>query len=167
MKTRIMIVALLLPASLANADFERVLGANSVMEVKGEQVSFVKQPSLVGRIYRFCMRKGVQHENSVVFATEVSKSCYPATLVGIAAVESEFDPKAVGDGGDSVGAFQVQPKHWGEVSEHLEEQIRQADQIFTALVKQYGYKEAVARWNGKGKQARKYRSKVLNNVRCV
>jgi len=43
--------------------------------------------------------------------------------------ESHFDPNAVGDGGFSVGAWQVQPRFWGPVPATLEEQAIQAERI--------------------------------------
>jgi len=43
--------------------------------------------------------------------------------------ESHFDPDAVGDGGRSIGAWQVQPRFWGPVPATLEEQAIQAERI--------------------------------------
>ena len=43
--------------------------------------------------------------------------------------ESKFDAEAVGDGGHSLGAWQVQPRFWGAVPATLEEQAQQAERI--------------------------------------
>ena len=43
--------------------------------------------------------------------------------------ESRFNENAVGDGGDSIGAWQVQPRFWGPVPDTLEEQAKQAERI--------------------------------------
>ena len=50
-------------------------------------------------------------------------------LARIAWCESRFDAHAVGDGGYSFGAWQVQPRFWGPVPTTLEEQAEQADRI--------------------------------------
>lgn len=57
-------------------------------------------------------------------------------LAKIAWCESRFDPNAVGDGGLSIGAWQVQPRFWGSVPDTLEEQAVQADRIAA----EHGYK---------------------------
>ena len=43
--------------------------------------------------------------------------------------ESHLDPDAVGDGGHSIGAWQVQPHFWGPVPATLEAQAQQAERI--------------------------------------
>ena len=43
--------------------------------------------------------------------------------------ESGFNEDAIGDGGDSIGAWQVQPKWWGPVPDSLVEQAKQAEAI--------------------------------------
>jgi hypothetical protein len=50
-------------------------------------------------------------------------------MARIAWCESKFDADAVGDGGRSLGAWQVQPQFWGEVPATLEEQAQQAERI--------------------------------------
>ena len=50
-------------------------------------------------------------------------------LTMIAWCESRFDAQAMGDGGHSLGAWQVQPRFWGPVPTTLEEQAEQADRI--------------------------------------
>lgn len=50
-------------------------------------------------------------------------------LARIAWCESKWDAQAVGDGGRSRGAWQVQERFWGPVPATLEEQAKQADRI--------------------------------------
>ena len=50
-------------------------------------------------------------------------------LTMIAWCESRLDAQAMGDGGHSLGAWQVQPRFWGRVPTTLEEQAEQADRI--------------------------------------
>ena len=50
-------------------------------------------------------------------------------MARIAWCESKFDANAVGDGGRSLGAWQVQPRFWGAVPATLEEQAQQAERI--------------------------------------
>ena len=50
-------------------------------------------------------------------------------LTMIAWCESRLDAQAMGDGGHSLGAWQVQPRFWGPVPTTLEEQAEQADRI--------------------------------------
>ena len=50
-------------------------------------------------------------------------------MARIAWCESKFDAEAVGDGGHSLGAWQVQPRFWGAVPATLEAQAQQAERI--------------------------------------
>lgn len=93
------------------------------------------------------------------------RTVYPKTLAAIAHTESRGNHKAVGDKGQSRGAFQVQAKHWGIVPDSIEKQVDQANVIFMSLVREYGYREAVKRWNGDGPKADKYQRTVLALVR--
>lgn len=96
---------------------------------------------------------------------------YPRTMAAIAHTETRGNHKAVGDSGASRGMFQIQNKYWsaefGPVPDDLEAQVRQADQLFHALAKQYGYREAVRRWNGDGPASRKYQRTVLAKVEAL
>ena len=96
-----------------------------------------------------------------------NNSNYPITLAAIAKVESDYRPQAIGDSGDSIGMFQIQPKHHGAVPNRVPEQVKKADKIFSGLVKQHGYYEAIKRYNGSGKQAEQYRNKVLKIVQII
>ena len=93
----------------------------------------------------------------------VQHSKYPRTLTAIAAVETgkRGTVRTKGDSGKSRGVFQVQRQWWGPEGDTLEEQVKQADAVFDALVQQYGYRSAVKRWNGSGKAAEVYRRKVM------
>ena len=93
------------------------------------------------------------------------RSAYPKTLAAIAHTESRGNHKAIGDRGESRGAFQVQAKHWGFVPDSIEKQVDQANVIFVQLVKEHGYREAVRRWNGDGPASKKYQRTVLALVR--
>lgn len=94
----------------------------------------------------------------------VDRSDYPRTMAAIAHTESGGNHKAIGDHGKSRGAFQVQPRFWGDVPDSIEEQVDQANRIFMLLVKQYGYREAVRRYNGSGAASIKYQQTVLAKV---
>lgn len=60
-------------------------------------------------------------------AMAVTATKRPALMAAIAVKESNADPQAVGDSGDSKGAFQVQEKHWGPVSDSPVQQALQAE----------------------------------------
>lgn len=94
----------------------------------------------------------------------VERAEYPRTMAAIAHTESRGNHTAVGDHGKSRGAFQVQPRFWGDVPDSIEEQVDQANRIFMLLVKQYGYREAVRRYNGSGSASIKYQQTVLAKV---
>jgi hypothetical protein len=59
-------------------------------------------------------------------------------LAAVAVVDSSGDPRAIGDGGDSIGAWQIQPKHWGLVSSDPAKQALKAEAILEALVESRG-----------------------------
>lgn len=92
----------------------------------------------------------------------IQHSKRPRTMLAIAAVETgKAGPLIRGDGGRSHGVFQIQPHHWGEVPDDLEGQVRKADEVFDILIQAYGYREAVKRWNGQGRDAEAYRRRVF------
>ena len=66
-------------------------------------------------------------------AVAVTQTKRPALMAAIAVKESNGNPKAVGDHGDSLGAWQVQPKHWGPVSTDPVQQALQAERILEEL----------------------------------
>jgi len=73
-------------------------------------------------------------KSSEEMAVAVVKTKRPALMAAIAVVESNGDPKAVGDSGASKGAWQVQEKHWGQVHTTASEQALQAEKILEELV---------------------------------
>jgi hypothetical protein len=73
-----------------------------------------------------------------MMAVAVSQTKRPALMAALAVVESNGNPSAVGYSGDSLGAWQVQPKHWGPVSESPVQQALQAEKILEALVESRG-----------------------------
>lgn len=64
----------------------------------------------------------------------VCKTKNPKLMAAIAIKESFGDTKAIGDNGDSKGAFQVQEKHWSKVPVTATEQALQAEKILEELV---------------------------------
>jgi hypothetical protein len=62
-------------------------------------------------------------------AVQVFPEDYQYVMARIAWCESRFDAAAVGDGGRSRGAWQVQPRFWGEVPPDLVGQAQQAANI--------------------------------------
>ena len=77
------------------------------------------EPGETVRVLTLEQWRAVQH-----FAPERQQA-----MARIAWCESKFDADAVGDGGRSLGAWQVQPQFWGEVPATLEEQAQQAERI--------------------------------------
>lgn len=96
-------------------------------------------------------------------ACAVTKTKNPKLMTAIAVVESNGNHRAVGDSGASRGAFQVQAKHWGEVPITATEQAQQAERILEELVasSRGRLRSGLAKYNGKGQQAKRYADKVL------
>lgn len=92
-----------------------------------------------------------------VMSNAVAQTKRPALMAAIAVKESNGDPTAVGDGGESLGAFQVQPKHWGKVSDDPIQQALQAERILEDLMDSpsgRGLRQTLARYNGGTKPPR-------------
>lgn len=87
----------------------------------------------------------------------------PGIITGIAVKESNGTPYAVGDGGKSKGAWQVQ-EHWGKVPATAVAQALQADKILDELV-------AAEQRGGtsmeKGARHIQRRSKKTQSILCV
>lgn len=81
-------------------------------------------------------------------------------------IESNLNHLVTGDKGKSVGAFQVQARHWGDVPKDFLGQAKQYQRIMLELVakNQGDVWEAVEDYNGSGKQAVRYREKVQREV---
>lgn len=116
--------------------------------------------------------KGHGSPASEQMAIAVTKTKRPAFMAAIAVVESNGDPKAVGDNGASKGAFQVQEKHWGKVPTTAVEQALQAERILEELLSSRRalrrggsrLRVALARYNGGDRPPRisyKYADKVM------
>lgn len=105
----------------------------------------------------------------------VCRSKKPHVMAAIAVVESGGDPKAVGDGGKSRGAFQVQAEHWGEVPIDADGQAVQAERVLEGLLARGGLrrsslKTGLARYNGGGNPpsaAWRYADRVLKLSRSA
>jgi len=76
----------------------------------------------------FFRRKGSPDPQRM--ATAVLQTSRPRLMASIAIRESHGNPKAVGDGGKSKGAFQVQVKHWRSL---LHEKQVSKDPVVQAL----------------------------------
>ena len=109
-------------------------------------------------------------------AIAVTQTKRPALMAAIAVVESNGNPKAVGDNGASKGAFQVQAKHWGKVPTTATEQALQAERILEELLSSARHLRrgntrfhvALARYNGGDRPPRisyKYADKVMRLAR--
>ena len=96
-------------------------------------------------------------------AKAVNKTKKKHLMAAIAVRESNADPKAVGDGGKSKGAFQVQPRHWGVVSRNAEAQARQSEWVLDQL-EGGGLKTQVQHYNGAGSGAKKYSKAVTSEA---
>lgn len=94
---------------------------------------------------------------------------YPGTMAGIAHTESRGDHRAVGDGGKAKGLFQVWGSLHGPVPDSIEGQVDQANRLFLQMVKDHGYRAAVARWNGSpsNPKVKQYRRVVLAKVQTM
>ena len=106
-------------------------------------------------------------------AIAVSHTKNPKLMAAIAVVESNGNPKAVGDSGASIGAFQVQPRHWGKVSsDNALMQALQAEKILDELLadSRGRLRQSLARYNGGTRPpARSYRyaDKILMLTREI
>jgi hypothetical protein len=79
-------------------------------------------------------KHGSPAAESMAMAVAAVKPENRAIITAIAIVESNGNPKAVGDKGRSHGAWQVQPEHWGPVSLSPVQQALQAERILEDLV---------------------------------
>lgn len=78
--------------------------------------------------------KRLKVKQPVELGIAVCKTKNPELMAAIAIKESSGDTKAIGDSGDSKGAFQVQEKHWSKVPATATEQALQAEKILEELV---------------------------------
>lgn len=85
-----------------------------------------------------------------VMASAVLQTKNPNLMAAVAVKESNGTPWAVGDGGKSHGAFQVQGKHWGKVPSGAVDRALQAEKILEELVQasRGRLRQGLARYNG-------------------
>lgn len=105
--------------------------------------------------------------NDRYIAEVLAKSKYPLLLTAIAKQESGFRPLVRGDGGKSWGMFQMQPKLHGNFNLSVENQVRKAEQVMTWMIAAYGWPKAAQKWNGEGRDARRYQKSVLATMRSI
>ena len=96
----------------------------------------------------FFARHGSPQPEAMAMAVTATKN--PPLMAALAVVESNADPSAVGDGGESLGAFQVQPKYHGAVSASPVQQALQAERILEEIVQasRGRLRQGLARYNG-------------------
>ena len=83
-------------------------------------------------------------------AKTVLKTSRPALYASLSMEESGGDPNAIGDGGKSYGAFQIQAQYWGHVPRQLDGQADKAQQILEGHIKETkgNLRKALAMYNG-------------------
>lgn len=88
----------------------------------------------------------------------------PAFVVAQGMQESHMNQFEIGKYGER-GAFQVREKYWGRVPRDLKGQIIQNEKIVGSLHKRYkSWPLVFERYNGKGKDARRYSTDVISKV---
>lgn len=125
------------------------------------------------RIHAIFDATGSKHPAVMAVAALATKR--PDIITGIAVKESNGTPYAVGDGGKSKGAWQVQAQHWGKVPVSAVAQALQADRILDELVaaEQRGvlrWRKVLATYNGGPRRPRvsyAYADRVLRIARIV
>jgi predicted HicB family RNase H-like nuclease len=90
----------------------------------------------------------------------------PMLSMGISQVESNHNFLIKGDKGKSHGMFQIQPRIWGKVGKSVKSQMAKHDAILLELLEACGQDvmEATKRYNGSGKQAKRYAEKVRRSA---
>lgn len=97
---------------------------------------------------RYFKRKGSPDPQRM--ATAVLETSRPRLMASIAVRESGGDPKAVGDGGKSKGAFQTQERHWRH---RMHERHVSKDPIIQALDSERILEDFIIANNGDLKKA--------------
>jgi len=105
-------------------------------------------------------------------AKAVMQTKRPDLMAAIAIRESNGNPKAIGDGGRSRGAFQIQPQHWGPVPVDPTAQALQAERILEELVQSSRgrLRSGLARYNGGDKPPQasyRYATWVIKKSRYI
>jgi hypothetical protein len=114
----------------------------------------------------FFARKGSPDPQRM--ATAVLETKRPRLMAAIAVRESGGNPKAVGDGGKSKGAFQVQDRHHGRVSSDPVEQALQSERVLNELIAENNgnLKKALNAYNGDTRR-KVYAQNILSELSNV
>lgn len=140
--------------------------------VTGHNFSYKKQAALTScnaschrhaAMSAYFERKGSPDPQRM--ATAVLETSRPRLMASIAVRESGGDPKAVGDGGKSRGAFQVQAKHHGKVPKDVVEQALQSERILDELLAENNgnLKRALSAYNGE-RTRKVYANNILAEI---
>lgn len=129
---------------------------NSSIDFSAQKMrSLLKFDPMESRLLKFFSASASPSPNAMTQA--VLATSRPMLMAPIAKKESRGNPKAVGDRGESRGAFQVQSKHWGKVPSHPTKQAQQSEWILNELLAETGsLPVAVSRYNGTGSAAKRY-----------
>jgi hypothetical protein len=105
-------------------------------------------------------------------AIAVTKTIRPVLYTSLSIEESDGDPKAIGDGGKSIGAFQIQPQHYGPVPKHIDGQAQKAQVILEGLIKENKgrLRISLAKYNGGDrppKQSFAYADRILKRTKEI
>lgn len=100
-------------------------------------------------------------------ANAVLKTESPRLLSAIAVVESNGNPALRNTGYKKRhhGAFQVNPRHWGNVSRDATQQAKQAENILKELTEDYPIKTALSKYGGDSTD--RYQRRVLAELARV
>ena len=119
------------------------------------------------------------HQNKEDFLAEMFKEhqspCPKAmakTVLKTSMEESGGDPNAIGDGGKSYGAFQIQAQHWGPVPRQLDGQADKAQKILEGHIKESkgNLRKALAMYNGGDKPPAKsyrYADRIIERAHLI
>lgn len=155
MRRAAVLLAVAVPAVCGSADYREEHHPAHVVEYRGDHVVTRRQPEVVTRIWGLA--------GDVALAELIASTSYPRELAAIGAVESGYDPQAVGSRGER-GIYQVRPDIWGPVPDDPAGQTLQAEEILERLVREHGsILEGIRRYNGSGPASRRY----LRTVQAV
>jgi hypothetical protein len=115
-------------------------GLNKTATIRQREVQAATTPltSEQEEYRKFFAKHGSPAPVEMAKAVTAAKPHNRPVLAAVAVVESSGNPRAIGDGGDSIGAWQIQPKHWGLVSSDPAKHALKAEAILEALVESRG-----------------------------
>jgi len=114
MRRAAVLLAVAVPAVCGSADYREEHHPAHVVEYRGDHVVTRRQPEVVTRIWGLA--------GDVALAELIASTSYPRELAAIGAVESGYDPQAVGSRGER-GIYQVRPDIWGPVPQNRDEAV--------------------------------------------